>query len=61
MVSKDGTGEENIAVKRILEFVYKMKDDQLIEPMPRSALIEKLNIENPYVIDTVEVWLHVRR
>ena len=61
MVSRDRTKAEKKAIKRILKFVYRMKDEQLIQPMSRSALIEELQIDNPIAIDVVQVWLHVRR
>ena len=53
MVSNNRTKAEKKAIKRILKFVHKMKDDKLIQPMSRSALIEELQIDNPIAIDVV--------
>ena len=61
MVSVGTTKEQKKAIKKILKFVHRLKDDQLIQPMSRSALIEELQIDNPIAIDVVQVWLHVRR
>ena len=61
MVSKGPSKEEKKVIKRILKYVHRLKDEQLIQPMSRSALIEELQIDNPIAIDVVQVWLHVRR
>ena len=61
MVSAGPTKEQRKVIKRILKYVHRLKDDKLIQPMSRSALIEELQIDNPIAIDVVQVWLHVRR
>ena len=36
-----------------MTYVQGMKDEELIQPLERSQLMEELMIENPYVIDLV--------
>ena len=53
MVSKGRTQEEQKAIEKIMTYVHDMKDEELIQPVQRSKLIEELMIDNPYVIDLV--------
>ena len=53
MVSKEQSKQEKKAIRRIKKYVYRLSDDQLIQPLTRSALIEELQIDNPIAIDVV--------
>ena len=55
------TEEEKRIVRKIKDYVLNLEDEELLQPIPRENIEEELELENPIVVDIVQVWLQARR
>ena len=46
--------------EKIVSFVKSMQLEEIVKPLDREQMAEKLNIDNPLVLDLLDYWIKIR-